>query len=153
MGVRAIFIDYLQLIKIQQGKNQLREQAIAEVSRGLKSLARELNVPVFLLAQLNRAVESRDNKKPMLSDLRESGAIEQDADIVIFPMRPAHYWPNNPDYYGVANIDFAKNRDGRTGQTSVFVNETVTKFYDSEFEKQADEVGNRFIPIERANEF
>lgn len=148
-AIRAIFIDYLQLLNIHQNKNQLREQAIAEVSRSLKSLARELNVPIFLLSQLNRAVESRPDKKPMLSDLRESGAIEQDADIVIFPMRPEYYAPGIPEFKGTANIIFAKNRDGRVGEASVFVNETVSKFYDSEFDRQADEKRDPFIPRER----
>jgi len=148
-AIRAVFIDYLQLMNIQQGKGQLREQAIAEVSRSLKSLARELNVPIFLLAQLNRGVESRPDKKPMLADLRESGAIEQDADIVIFPMRPEYYAPEIPEFRGTANIIFAKNRDGRVGEASVFVNETVSKFYDSEFEREADK-GDPFTPIDRS---
>ena len=125
-GIQAIFIDYLQLIRAD---NRLpREQQVAEITRNLKALAKELDVPVFLLAQLNREVEKRSDKKPILADLRESGAIEQDADIIIFPTRPEYYWPMDNELKGIAIIDVAKNRSGKTGEVIVRVNETVTKF-------------------------
>jgi len=125
-GIEAIFIDYLQLIK---SDNKLpREQQVAEITKSLKALAKELDIPVFLLAQLNREVEKRADKKPILADLRESGAIEQDADIIIFPTRPEYYYPNDIDAKGIAIIDVAKNRGGKTGEVMVLVNETVTLF-------------------------
>jgi len=153
VGIRAIFIDYLQLMHIHQGKGQLREQVISEVSRGLKSLARELDVPIITLSQLNRSVENRDNKRPTLSDLRESGALEQDADIVLMPFRPEYYWPDVPEYKGTASLIISKNRGGRTGEISMFVNETVTKFYDNEFDRSNEGMDRRYIPLKEAVEF
>lgn len=129
-NIQAIFIDYLQLMSAD---NKLpREQQVAEITKRLKALAKELDVPIFLLAQLNREVEKRSDKKPLLSDLRESGAIEQDADIIIFPTRPEYYWKDDPQLKGIAIIDVAKNRSGSTGEVLVRVNETVTKFFDEE---------------------
>jgi replicative DNA helicase len=122
-GVELIIIDYLQLMRSGY-KTQSREQEIAEISRGLKTLAKELNVPVIALAQLSRSVEQRGgDKKPMLSDLRESGQIEQDADMVAFCYRPEYY---NIDEYEVDGVTFdsrglfllviAKNRNGELGE-------------------------------------
>jgi replicative DNA helicase len=115
-----IVIDYLQLVESPQENgyaSKNREREVAEISRGLKKLAKETNVPVILLAQLNRGVESRADKTPMLSDLRESGAIEQDADMVIFPWRPEYYDPDGIDENGVSirnlvQLVIAKNREG-----------------------------------------
>lgn len=110
--IRLIIIDYLQLIE-PEDKRAPREQQIAQITRRLKFLAKELSVPVVALAQLNRGVELRDDKRPRLADLRESGAIEQDADIVMFLHRPEMYDPE--DHPGEAEIIVAKHRNGPTG--------------------------------------
>ena len=107
-GLDLLVIDYIQLIK---GTKANREQEIAEISRGLKLLAKELKITVIVLAQLSRKSEERQDKRPMLSDLRESGAIEQDADIVMFPFRPAYYDTEKPDIEE-AELIIAKNRNG-----------------------------------------
>lgn len=140
IGIDAVFIDYLQLI---EGDRQLvREQQVAQISRSLKLLAKEINAPIFLLAQLNRESEQRkaEGFKPKLSDLRESGAIEQDADIVIFPHRACYY----EEYNEKAWLIVAKHRDGKTGNAEIRINESVTKFSDvygnqeNYHERQAD---------------
>ncbi|SDZ81709.1 replicative DNA helicase [Arachidicoccus rhizosphaerae] len=122
-GIKMIFIDYLQIMSGMNEKNKNREAIVSEISRGCKRLAKELEVPVMALSQLSRGVESRENKMPMLSDLRESGAIEQDADEVIFLMRPEYYEINEVEMEGevlpanglvVANV--AKNRHGSPGK-------------------------------------
>lgn len=113
--VRAIFVDYLQLIRNLHSYIHTREQEIAEISRNLKALAKDLNIPVVALSQLNRAVEGRENKRPVLSDLRESGAIEQDADIIIFLYRDDFYNSSNDDVHSIAEVIVAKHRNGPTG--------------------------------------
>jgi len=119
-NIELLVVDYIQLMR---GTGQSREQEISDISRGLKSLAKELNIPIIALSQLSRAVESRPDKKPMLSDLRESGAIEQDADMVIFPFRPEYYEMNN--YFiggqeisaqGLMMLIIAKFRNGSPGE-------------------------------------
>jgi replicative DNA helicase len=95
-GIKVIFIDYLQLMSGQGKNNQNREQEVSLISRSLKSLAKELQVPIIALSQLSRRVEERGDKMPQLSDLRESGSIEQDADAVIMLMRPNYYEMTNP---------------------------------------------------------
>jgi len=110
-----VIIDYLQLVDMAQEKNGTRDQAIGIVTRKLKSLAKELNVPILLLSQLNRKVEERSNKRPSLQDLRESGNIEQDADIVIFCYRPAYYGIEkylDNDTKGLMVLEVSKNRNG-----------------------------------------
>lgn len=112
-GIALVVIDYLQLMT-PHTKTTSREQQISEMSRGLKSLAKELGCPIIALSQLNRGVESRPNKRPNTSDLRESGAIEQDADIVMFVYRDEYYDPNTKEP-GVAEVIVGKNRAGSVG--------------------------------------
>lgn len=110
-GLNVLIIDYLQLVK---GTKANREQEISEISRGLKILAKELKITVICLAQLNRNSEQRADKRPMLSDLRESGAIEQDADLVMFPFRPQYYLQEQSEVEIDAELIIAKNRHGST---------------------------------------
>lgn len=120
-GLAAVFIDYIQLISGSGNNRDNRQQEVSEISRNLKALARELNVPVIALSQLSRSVESRQEKRPMMSDLRESGAIEQDADIVMLLFRSQYYDRSednakaSPDAIQPLEIDIAKHRNGRTG--------------------------------------
>lgn len=129
-----LIIDYLQLINMAQEKNGTRDQAIGQVTRKLKSLAKELNIPILLLSQLNRKVEERTTKRPMLADLRESGNIEQDADIVLFVYRPAYYKIEEHDGLSTAGLmvlEAAKNRNGISGvDIKCYHNESITNIYD-----------------------
>ncbi|MBX5492135.1 MAG: replicative DNA helicase [Chloroflexi bacterium] len=122
-----IVVDYLQLIQGSGRENRVNE--IGEISRSLKALARDLNVPVVALSQLSRAVESRSPHIPMLSDLRESGSIEQDADVVMFIYREEVY-DKDTENKGIAEIHVAKHRNGPTGQVSLLWLEKLTKFVD-----------------------
>ena len=121
-----VVIDYLQLCKAT-GKNDRREQEVASITRSLKGLAKDLNCPVILLSQLNREVEKRNVKIPLLSDLRESGAIEQDADVIIFLYRAGYYGKKEEN--GVARVIVAKQRNGPTGTVKVGFWEHCTEFY------------------------
>src|SRR5436305_9018802 len=112
-------------------RNENRVQEISEISRNLKSLARELNVPVLALAQLSRAVESRQSKVPQLSDLRESGSIEQDSDIVMFIYRDDVYNPET-ERKNIADIIVAKHRNGPVGEDSLYFQASQTRFHDLE---------------------
>lgn len=125
-GLDLIMIDYLQLMS-GGGKQQSREQEISEISRGLKALAREMDAPVVALSQLSRACESRADHRPMLSDLRESGAIEQDADIVMFLYRDEYYHPDS-EQKNQAELIIAKQRNGPTGTVNLVWIGQYTKF-------------------------
>ena len=121
-----IIIDYLQLMN-GSGRNESRQQEVSEISRSLKALARELNVPIIALSQLSRAVEQRPDKRPMLSDLRESGAIEQDADMVMFIYRDDYYNADSEEA-GISEIIIAKQRSGPTGTVKLAWLSQYTKF-------------------------
>lgn len=136
-----IMIDYLQLMTGSGSRSsESRQQEISDISRSLKSLARELNVPVIALSQLSRAVEQRPVKRPMLSDLRESGAIEQDADVVMFIYREDYYEPDTPKK-GTAEIIIAKQRNGPVGSIDLAWLPELTKFanLDRNVERSSDE--------------
>jgi len=125
--IKLIIIDYLQLMKGTR-RTENRQQEITEISASLKSLARELNVPVIAISQLSRATEQRENKKPHLSDLRESGSIEQDADLVLLLYREDYYNKDDPDIQGVSEIIIAKQRNGPTGSVNLTFIKEFTRF-------------------------
>ncbi len=122
-----IIIDYLQLMEGRSRGGENRVQEISEISRGLKQLAKELNIPVIALSQLSRAVESRPDQMPKLSDLRESGSIEQDADVVLFLYREDRVKPDTPNK-NIADIIVAKHRNGPVGKVSLYFDENSTTF-------------------------
>lgn len=125
-GLALIVVDYLQLMQVA-GTTENRATEISEISRSLKALARELRVPIIALSQLNRSVEQRTDKKPVMSDLRESGAIEQDADLIVFIYREEVYDANTPRK-GIADINIAKQRNGPTGEFQLTFLGKFTKF-------------------------
>ena len=132
-GVKMIMIDYLQLMNATGLKLGSREQEVSTISRSLKALAKELDIPVIALSQLNRSTESREDKRPVLSDLRESGAIEQDADIVCFIHRPEYYTKSpvdgeNRDIRGLAELIVAKHRSGAVGTVNLRFISKFAKF-------------------------
>jgi replicative DNA helicase len=143
-NLSILFIDYLQLIRGSSNRPENRVQEVSEITQGLKALAKELNIPVIALSQLSRAVEQREDKRPMLSDLRESGAIEQDADIVMFLYREDYYlmrqepkagsekhleWQKKlSDIHNIIEIIIAKHRNGPVGTVSLFYDINHSKF-------------------------
>ena len=127
MDLKMVIIDYLQLMSGSGRGNESRQQEISDISRSLKALARELQVPVLALSQLSRAVEQRPDHRPMLSDLRESGAIEQDADVVMFIYRDDYYNPDT-EKKGIAEINIAKQRNGPIGTVDLVWLPEFTKF-------------------------
>jgi replicative DNA helicase len=134
VGLNLVVIDYIQLISASGGRNENRQQEISEISRNLKALARELEIPVIALSQLSRSVEQRDNKHPMLSDLRESGAIEQDADIVLMLYREAYYdeairEQAQKEGNERLEINIAKHRNGATRKVYVAFENTTNALY------------------------
>ena len=126
-GIEMVFVDYLQLLR-PPTRRASRQEEVAEISRNLKALAKELNLPVVALAQLSRQVEHRSDKRPQMADLRESGQIEQDADLIIFIHRPEYYKKNpSPEEQGIAEIIVAKQRQGPTGIVKVaFIKDTAS---------------------------
>src|SRR5215211_7500316 len=127
LPLSLVVVDYLQLMVGQGNRAENRQQEIAEISRGLKVLARDLDVPVLAIAQLSRAVETRHDKRPLLSDLRDSGAIEQDADMVMFLYRD-EYYNSESDDKGIAEVIVGKHRNGPTGKVQLAWLEQYTKF-------------------------
>lgn len=125
--LHLIIVDYLQLMR-GRGNADNREQEISEISRSLKSLAKELQVPVLALSQLSRAVENRPDKRPVLADLRESGAIEQDADLVLFIFREEVYFPDREDKKGKAEVILGKQRNGPIGVVDLTYSHAHTRF-------------------------
>jgi len=127
-GLDLIIVDYLQLMSGEAGsRNDNRVQEISYISRSLKAIARELKVPLIAGSQLSRLVEQRSDKRPMLSDLRESGSIEQDSDIVMFIYRDELYNPDT-EFRNIAEVNVAKNRNGPTGKVTLFFDKRLTSF-------------------------
>lgn len=132
--IKLLLVDYLQLVRgIRKGDS--RQQEISEISQGLKALAKELNIPVIAVSQLSRAVESREGHRPKLSDLRESGAIEQDADVVVLLFREEYYQPKE-DNIGKAEVIIAKQRNGPVGSLELTFLKEFTKFSDLARERE-----------------
>ncbi len=144
-GLSLVIVDYMQLMQ-GRGAFERREQEISDISRSLKALAKELDVPVIALSQLNRGVEMRMEKRPSLADLRESGAIEQDADVIIFLYRDEVYNRDDESKRGRAEVIVAKQRNGPTGMVKLTFLNHCTKFTDSapEYYEEVEEVGDVF---------
>lgn len=130
-GLDCIMIDYLQLMDLKQ-KVESRERAVSEISKSLKAIAKEMQIPVIALAQLNRGVEGRSDRRPMLSDLRESGSIEQDADVIMMLYRDDYYDKDDADKQGSAEIIIAKQRNGPTGTVKLRFDAKYNRFKDAD---------------------
>ncbi len=129
-GLEMVMVDYMQLMSAGKAYENNRVQEISYISRALKELARELNVCVLSTAQLSRAVEQRQDKRPQLSDLRESGSIEQDADAVMFLYRDEVYNPDTTEFPNQAEVNLSKHRHGPTGKVELYFDKSITKFMD-----------------------
>ena len=135
-NIEIVFVDYLQLLRgMRRGGWDNRQQEISEISQSLKALAKELHIPIVAVSQLSRAVESREGHRPKLSDLRESGAIEQDADVVILLFREEYYNPTEENR-GIAEVIIAKQRNGPVGSINLTFLKEYTKFVDMAREKE-----------------
>ena len=137
-----IIIDYLQLLSGGPGYGSNRQQEVSDISRSLKTMAMELNVPVIALAQLSRSVESREDKRPMLSDLRESGSIEQDADIVGFLYRSDYYNKDNDENNNISIVEFniMKHRAGANGKVDLLFEKNISDFRNYVKDNQPQEI-------------
>ncbi len=137
-GIKAVFIDYMQLMSSGSKRVESRQQEITEISRYFKALARELEVPVVVISQLNRSPEGREGHRPRMSDLRESGSIEQDADVVILLHREDYYHKNEEGYQedNTAEVIIAKQRNGPTGSVKLVFRERLTKFENASFAQE-----------------
>jgi replicative DNA helicase len=138
-GLDLIVIDYLQLMQGSARHQDNRVQEVSEISRALKALAKELSCPVIALSQLSRAVESRNDKRPMLSDLRESGSIEQDADVVMFLYRDDYYNKERSEHTNLLEVIVSKHRNGPTGDAKLSAQLEHSRFYDIDFRNQHPE--------------
>jgi replicative DNA helicase len=134
-NIQMIIIDYLQLMEGRKAEN--RQQEISSISRGLKALARELEVPVIAVSQLNRSVETREGHTPRMSDLRESGSIEQDADVIILIHREDYYDPTKKP--GEVLLDIAKQRNGPTGKVTLTFRKEILRFENCQHYTSSDE--------------
>ncbi|RKY22046.1 MAG: replicative DNA helicase [Planctomycetota bacterium] len=144
-GIRCIMVDYLQLMNLGAGRVESRQQEITAISRYIKALAKELEIPVVVLSQLNRSPEGREGHRPRMSDLRESGSIEQDADVVMLLHREDYYHKGAPDYQpsNTAELIIAKQRNGPTGSVEFIFREKITRFENASHIEDLDE--SRFI--------
>jgi len=157
-GVKAIVIDYLQLLTAPGSARESRQVEVSAISRSLKALARELNVPVVCLSQLNRGAEQREGHRPRMSDLRESGSIEQDADVIMLLHREEYYHQHDPDWVlenpekeGLAELIIAKQRNGPTGVVDLFWDSRTTRFKQHAGRRHADEFSTGRDAHEAAN--
>src|SRR5262249_9803917 len=147
-----ILVDYVQLVKSGAGRrDDSREREIAEVSRGLKALAKDLHMPIVALAQLNRGLEKREDKRPILSDLRESGGLEQDADVVMFIYRDDYYNREKSEKPGVAEIMIGKHRNGPTGTVDLRWSGEHTRFDNLSLREDCSAIASRNAPTSPAH--
>ena len=149
--IDLIVIDYLQLMNSGH-RVENRQQEVSDISRGVKAMARELDVPVICLSQLNRAAELRPDHRPRMSDLRESGSIEQDADVIMLLHREEYYHPDdewrmaNPDKVGVGTIEIAKQRNGPTGRFNLTWEAATTRFHNYSSSVEPADFGAALAP-------
>jgi replicative DNA helicase len=141
-GLDLLIIDYVQLMTGHDRRAENRTLELGAITRSLKILARELKMPIVAISQLSRKVEDRGDKRPMMSDLRESGSIEQDADMILFIYRDEYYYPNRDDNHGIAEVIISKQRNGPLGTVKLSFFSEFTKFED-----MATEAADRRLPV------